>query len=110
MSKLSRGGIAYNLVESPYYYISIDYPKQVEYRFSSQTYLDKFGERLEDNRNSISESLSKRFGLKVVNSLLSDIVLYSKIEKRGFLIYFDGVPVECLENITLDGKQPIVNN
>ena len=111
MAKLTRNNIAYDLHHSPYetrikYKGSVD----IRFRFSSELYTDKFHNRLEENRKLITDSLSKRFGFNIKNQVLCDIVLYSKIEKRGFLLFINGVAVECLENITLDGLNPIIKS
>lgn len=104
--KLTRGGISNNLHETPF-------TKKVLYAcnnylifcFSSQYYLNKFNDNLEDNRNKIHTSLSKRFGYEIKNEVLCDIRLYSSIEKRGFLIKNHKEGFECLESIILDGKR-----
>ena len=104
MVKLSRGGVCYNLAETPFLY-EIEYDDHVLiYHFSSELYKNKFIESLENERSLITESLSNRFGFKVMNDLLSDIRLYQKIEKRGFLINADGRVLTCLNDIILDGK------
>ncbi len=71
--------------------------------FSSINHLGKFMEKLNENRDTISYSLSKRFGVNVNFALLSDIVLYSKIETRGFLINHKGVFYTCKKDIILNG-------
>lgn len=110
MSKLTRNGIAYDLKGTPYIHCVIYEKDGVEYRFSSERYKEKFIEKLEENRTKINESLSNRFGFKVINHVLSDLKLYSSIEKRGFLIFYNGVPVECQDNITLDGHKMIMKS
>lgn len=62
-------------------------------------------EKLAGNRANINISLTNRFGFTIVNDILSDLKLYTTIEKRGFLIYKGQVKVECLNNIILDGSQ-----
>ena len=109
--KLSRGGVTNDLSVTPF-------TKKINYAcnnylifcFSSQLYLNKFQERLEENREKISLSLSNRFGFEVVNEVLCDIKLYSSIEKRGFLIKNHKEGFECLESILLDGKRTIIKN
>ena len=112
MSQLTRNGICYDLEVSPFtierYYN--DHSIVVQYVFSSELYTNKFTEKQNKNRDSINQSLSKRFGLNIQNDLLADINLYSKIEKRGFLIFINGAKVKCLKSITLDGKNPIIKN
>lgn len=111
MSKLTRKGIAYDFHISPYK-TTIIYNEgfEVEYTFSSEFYLNKFKNQFEENRKKINESLSKRFGFSITNNVLSDLVLYRRIEIRGFLIKCNGVPAECPNDITLDGKNPIMRH
>lgn len=96
---MTRNGIVYKLELSPYK-ATIE---GVTYMFSSINHLDKFMERLNENRELISYSLSKRFGVTVNYGVLSDIVLYSKVETRGFLIEYKGVPYSCKKDIILNG-------
>lgn len=100
---LTRNNVAYNLNESPHR-LEVPYEDQsVIYVFSSEFYKTNFYNRFLDNREKISESLSKRFGFRVQNDLLSDLKLYTSIEKRGFLIFKGEEKIVCQENITLDG-------
>ena len=100
---LTRNNVAYNLNESPHR-LEVPYDQQsVVYVFSSEFYKTNFYNRFLDNREKISESLSKRFGFRVQNDLLSDLKLYASIEKRGFLIFKGEDKIVCQENITLDG-------
>lgn len=104
--KLSRNGIANDLKVTPFtkkiIYASNNY---LIFCFSSQLYLNKFQERLVENREKINDSLSNRFGFAVENDVLCDIKLYSSIEKRGFLIKNHKEGFECLASIILDGKR-----
>lgn len=102
--KLTRNGIAYDLTKSPYVLPFHYGHDDIVYVFSSELYKEKFFEKYTENRENISNSLSNRFGLHVENDILCDLVMYSKIEKRGFLIIHNGVNIECLNDITLDGK------
>ena len=107
---LTRSGIAYDLNISPHIH-EIDYKdNKIKYIFSSNLYKEKFIEKLEENRKQISEGLSKRYGFKIMNHIISDLKLYSKIEKRGFLIEANEERYECLNIIVLDGLNQIVKN
>lgn len=102
---LTRNNVAYNLNESPHR-LEVPYDHEsVIYVFSSEFYKLNFYNRFLDNREKISESLSKRFGFRVQNDLLSDLKLYTSIEKRGFLIFKGEDKIVCQENITLDGAK-----
>ena len=105
---LTRNGIAYNLSLSPYK-VTIKYDKDdhITFKFSSQLYKDNFQNKLKANRENIKNSLSKRFGFIIVNEKLSDLKLYSSIEKRGFLVETKEGIYQCLNTIKLDGQNKI---
>ena len=109
MNKLTRGGVAYNLKNSPYQE-QIEYADgtAIKFVFSSNTYKIKFLAKCGENRKAIDESLSKRFGFTIKNEKIADLRLYQQIEKRGFLIFYDGVSVECLDNVKLYGNNLII--
>lgn len=67
--------------------------------FSSLLHKQKFEERLQENRDTINYSLSKRFNMNVDVSILADVVLYKKIETRGFLIVAKEGKATCLSNL-----------
>ena len=104
---LTVRGIAYDLDLSPYKSEIIYNQEKITFKFSSKMYESKFNDKLVENRNKISTSLSNRFGFNISNDLLSDIILYSKIEKRGFLIISEKEKYRCLNNIKLDGHNKI---
>lgn len=102
---LTRNNVAYNLNESPHR-LEVPYEQQsLVYVFSSEFYKTNFYNRFLDHREKISESLSKRFGFHVENDLLSDLKLYTSIEKRGFLVIKGEDKIICQEDITLDGAK-----
>lgn len=104
MSNLTRYGVAHNLPDSPYRY-NVEYGNtSITFVFSSKLYMRNFVKSLLLNRRNINLSLSKRFGFRIENNVLCDIKLYSRIEKRGFLIYQNGERFECQKSITLDGN------
>lgn len=96
--------IFYNLKESVFKFDT----GKIEFYFSTELNLKKFRERIIENRKKINESLSNRFSLEIVNENLSDIILYRKIEKRGFLIVNDrGEKIEWPNQIKLNGEKLI---
>ena len=104
---LTRGKVAYNLEETPYIY-KVYYPetnKHITFHFSSEFYRTKFIDTLYVHRQTINESLKKRFKITVNMNLLSDIKNYEKIEKRGFLIESEGQKFKCLKILELDGMK-----
>lgn len=108
MAQLTRSMIAYDLSISPHRFL-IHYGEgtSLDYVFSSKLYLEKFIEKMESHREQINLSLSKRFGVGVDFQILSDIKLYTTIEKRGFLLIKDGVEIKCRENLLLSGERAI---
>lgn len=98
---ITRHGVCYDLTVSPFK-CKIG---NLTYMFSSQKHLDKFIEKKKENRDIINYSLTKRFNYRVDVKQLADIVLYRKIETRGFLIVTaEGVEL-CQDNITFDGGE-----
>ncbi|MBO5810612.1 MAG: hypothetical protein J6R32_07260 [Bacteroidales bacterium] len=79
---ISRNGIYYDFDLSKFRH-TVD---GITYVFSSRLHLEKFIERLEENRTTINNSLTRRFNFPVDVSALADFVLYRKIESRGFMI------------------------
>ena len=111
MQNLTRDGICYNFLKTPYE-VKVPYynNKELIYKFSSKNNVRRFKEKLEENRKKINDSISKRFKFDIQNDLICDIKLYSMIETRGFLITGNGVFLECLENIQLTGAEVTSKN
>lgn len=103
MSYITRSGVAHVLDESPHRLI-IEYGTDdaLMYVFSSELYLTIFKKKMEEHRDYHNSSLTKRFGFEIKNDKLCDIKLYSKTEKRGFLI-IGKEEYKCLNTIRLDG-------
>lgn len=79
--------------------------------FSSELYLNKFRERVESNREELKFKLSSRYNIDFEAIDYFDIILYDKIEKRGFKILSKGgVKYSCLNNIRLDGVIRMLKN
>lgn len=96
---LTRYGVCYNLENSPYIFKTLS----TTFHFSSQFYFEKFVEEYRQHRKKIADSLSLRFNFGVTFDSVADIVLYSRIEKRGFYIIYKGVEFKCRENLRLHG-------
>lgn len=100
---LTRSNIAYDLEISPHQ-LSVNYKDEsITYVFSSNLYKTKFQERQEEHRQYVNNSLTNRFGFDIHFNLLADIQLYTKIEKRGFLLVTTGGNIKCPNNLILDG-------
>lgn len=110
MGQLTRSKIAYDLSISPHR-LNVDYAEtHLIFVFSSALYREKFIEKQNGNREQVNKSLSKRFGVKVEFPLLADLRLYTTIEKRGFLLIENGVEVECVDSLILNGEKVILKN
>lgn len=96
---LSRNGVCYDL-EKTHYKTTVN---GLTFMFSSRLHLEKFKAKLYENRRTINNSLSKRFSLSIDVSQLADIVLYKKVETRGFLIVTNEGNNLWLENLQFVG-------
>ena len=79
----TTGGIFINLNDS-------DYSINIEgftFYFSSKVYLEKFKKKVGDYAVFESEKIATRYNVYINLNLYFMIVLYKKIEKRGFRIY-----------------------
>lgn len=98
---ITRNGVCYDLNISSYRHTV----GNLTFVFSSQLHLNKFKEKVKENRDIINYSLTKRFNFHIDVSELADIVLYRKIEKRGFLIVTSEGQEICQRNLKyISGK------
>ena len=103
---ISRNGVYYDLQLSNFRFKN----GNLIFVFSSQLHLNNFKKKYKENRDIINYSLSKRFKCKVDVSQLADVVLYRKIETRGFLIVTVEGKELCQNNLTFDGLEVIIPN
>ena len=104
--QLTRNGICYNFDKTPYEVtITYDNGQTIAYKFSSQNNIDRFNDKIKENRKKINDSLSKRFKFTIFEDIICDLKLYQTIETRGFLICSNGVFIECLDHIQLNGAE-----
>lgn len=96
---ITRNGVYYDLTLSPYKTTLDGYT----YVFSSRLHMEKFNRQYEEHRKKIDFSLSNRFNLFVKFAPLADVVLYSKVETRGFLMFDNEGNKLCKNNIILSG-------
>ena len=96
---ITKCGIYYKIEDSRFI-ITINERK---YYFSSALHSKNFLEKLQENRDIINKSLSKRFDVCIKYDSLCDLVLYKKIESRGFLI-IEGDNKLCQNNLILNGS------
>lgn len=104
---ISRNGVYYDLSKSDYKY-SVN---GITFVFSSLLHLQKFKKKYKENRIKINSSLTNRFGMYVDVSALADMVLYKKIETRGFLVVCDeGYEIWEKEHIIFGGGKMTKRN
>ena len=103
---ISKNGVCYDLNVSAYR-LTIG---NLTFVFSSQLHLDKFKKKYKENRSIINYSLTKRFNITVNVSELADVILYRKIETRGFMILTREGKELCLNNITYVGGEVTTQN
>ena len=108
--QLTRRGVCYDLMKTPYRYEEEYHGTKIQFMFSSQINTDKFIDKLEQNRKRINESLLKRFKFHIKQDIICDIRLYQTIETRGFLICANGEYIECLDHIQLNGVEVTKKN
>ena len=82
---MTRNGIEYNLGKSTF----LTEINGFCFHFSSLVHKENFENKMKENRKKISESLSSRFKINIDSVLIADIVLYQKIETRGFYIKYN---------------------
>ena len=110
MAKLSRGGVAYDLSLSPFK-VELNYGEEkITFKFSSELNVGRFENKIKEHRENITKSLSNRFNIGIDIPVISDIVLYSKVEKRGFLVVINGEECKCQNIIKLTGVKKIQKN
>lgn len=94
---ITRNGVYNNINESTYS-VCVN---GIVYYFSSQLYKRKFIERYRKEREILNSKLSKKYKIQIDVNILSDFILYSNIEKRGFKLEINGRVYRCLDNLNL---------
>lgn len=106
----TKKGIYYNLNESPFQFRS----GSVNFYFSSLFNLNRFTKQLPDRSFVIKTYLSDLYGFEIDCDHLAEIHLYSKIEKRGFLMGREtsrGLELICqISDLRLSGGTPTKKN
>lgn len=96
---MTRNGVVYNLPTSPFK-IKVD---ETEYFFSSRVHMEKFSKQLYENRGVVSYSITNRHKFVIRLENVADMILYNKIETRGFYIIHKGEPYTCKKEIIFVG-------
>jgi len=90
----TRNNIYHDLAESPFRILL----EGVFYHFSSLLHLQKFVSLYPENRRKMTEYLAKLYTVNLSLHRLPDLVLYRKIETRGFFIKLEGSELTCLDS------------
>lgn len=93
MGNLTRYGIAYNLPSSPYRYTWLD----KTFHFSSAGHMERFKRFVNERREWMNDSLSRRFKVTVHADELAVIQLYMQTETRGFYVVMDDMDEDSRE-------------
>lgn len=94
----SRNGIYYSLDESDY----ILQFNNIKYVFSSPTVMNKFYMRRKKHQEEFNAYMSAKYGMRFELEELADIILYSKMEKRGFKIIINGREYRCQSEVLIE--------
>lgn len=103
---ITKNGVYYDL-ENSSYRCKVN---GLTFVFSSKLHLDKFKSKMKENREKINKSLSNRFNILVDVEQLADVVLYRKIETRGFLILSVEGSQLCPRNLIFQNGEVKINN
>ena len=104
----TRNGIYYDLTKSTYNYV--DKETKLIYSFSSDLHLCKFEERKSRHRKEFNLKFGVRFKVDINFKTLPDLILYRRLETRGFLILDErGQPI-CQENLILGGEKVMLKD
>lgn len=96
----TRDNIYYDLHESIY---RIEQGRMI-FVFSSELYRTKFKEQVQQHRIQFNKKFKVRYGLAFDFKELPDVVLYCKIEKRGFLLIKKGEVMDECRELTCAGE------
>ena len=103
MSYVTRSQVFHNGLDESIHRIDIKYQDEtLTYVFSSELYMNIFYKKVNEHRQKINNSLSKRFGFEIEVNKIADLKLYTTTEKRGFLI-LGKEEFRCLDNLKLIG-------
>lgn len=91
------GKVYYNLYDSEYHYKY----KRFEFVFSSKLYINNFIKQLQDYTYIENEKISAKYQIELEASEYLALSLYKKIEKRGFLVYYNDEEIDKNTTFTI---------
>jgi hypothetical protein len=101
----TRNGIYYDLSKSTYKLKMPD--TNITFVFSSDLHRTKFEEQYKENRAEHNLKFHARYRIDTNMKVLPDIVLYKRIETRGFLLIDEGGQYIWQQNLILNGEKVI---
>jgi hypothetical protein len=100
---ITRNGIYYDLNKSTFKFKTPD--TKMTFVFSSDLHMIKFEDQYTQNRIEQNIKLTARFRFNIKTTVLPDLLLYKKIETRGFLVFNERGQKLCQESLILTGEQ-----
>lgn len=100
---MTRYGVERNLSISPFYVKT----EEAIYYFSSLTHEKKFRKMFHVKHSEVNEYLNKKYGVNIKGDLLAELILYQKIETRGYRVEWKGCVFTCQNEIYLDLQQKL---
>lgn len=97
---MTKNYVEYNLEVSPFKFET----NGIEFVFSSLSHREKFIKKADQAIKEVNDSLSKRFNMTVDTQHIGLIRLYTQIETRGFLFYFNDEVFTCLNQVKFVGR------
>ena len=91
------GKVYYNLYESEYHYKF----KRFEFVFSSKLYINNFIKQLENYVYIENEKIRAKYQIELEANEYLALSLYKKIEKRGFLVYYNDEEIDKNTTFTI---------
>ena len=105
MLDITRNGI-YNNLNISSYSVTLE---NITYYFSSRQYLNKFINIYKNNRLELKAQVEKKLEIELEANQIYDLILYQKIEKRGFRVVYGGKEL-CPNTIEYAGQIKIPKN
>lgn len=103
---MTSSGVEHNLSVSPYIVRKVYGEKEVIYYFSTSGAMARFEECICSNRDTLCDSLNRRFKIKFyLSPMFCDVMLYKKVESRGFRIVINGRVIEWLKELEYNGQE-----
>jgi len=99
----TRNGVYYDLTKSTYKFVVPD--TKMTFVFSSDLHLIKFEDQYSINRHNFNLKLRSRYRVNIEAKVLPDLLLYQKIETRGFLVVNEEGEILCQESLILNGEK-----